>query len=887
MDQDVFAKEVAGDALAAFKVIYEAASEGFLSGKVDGANVLADLNQWNGKPAFAGLRSAIAASESGNHRLREEPAIARVVVETLDGKELVFFVCRSMPPRALANLRLASQRSPVGRLAALEPGDELVIPQYGVVFVLRTTSLKPVREDGEWDSSKSVFRDLEEATFSLQSFRKYLADTESTDGLLAALLDEEAPNLVAGEIKERITRLGLRDQPILDKIQDEIFRLPIDHRLYISGPPGTGKTTTLIRRLGLKLDLDFLSEEDTAAIERSDGASGHTSSWTMFTPTQLLRQYLKESFQREGIPAPDARVIPWEVMRRELARSVFPILRSATRKRGFVENREIENLRDSAIRQQIAFFEEFKDWQSETFFADLIERAKTIRSQKKTSLVKLGEDLLRLCEAATKIGAERTLIRISAQSSDVINAIQKEREAINRILENQMNQQLASNKRFLDELISYLEEAKNPADETDEDEDVFDVEDNGDEAPAKIVTRRDAFDAYKRALSGQARAKLKGRAVKPGTRNALILEWLGERQPDSAIIDELGTRLELLDALRPFRACDEQYVFGLPSRYRAFRRASRRDGTWFSVSETVRNQIHPLETDVIILASILSVRSLFDLAPASTKQGLLERFSALHDRFVNQVFIDEATDFSPVQLACMNGLARPVLDSVFLCGDFNQRLTPWGASNRASLQWAFPNLEFREINIGYRQSRILIDFAQAIAERLDGEIPDVQSPDRVEPEGRAPTLLEGVEALTDQANWISERIREVYRDVGNLPATAIFVESEDQVKPVASALEDALSDINIDVKPCLNGEVMGDDSSVRVFDVKHIKGLEFEAAFMLGVDRLEAEDETALARYLYVGSTRAASYFGVVCAAKLPTLLAPLRERFVANWSAS
>jgi DNA helicase IV len=41
----------------------------------------------------------------------------------------------------------------------------------------------------------------------------------------------------------------------------------------------------------------------------------------------------------------------------------------------------------------------------------------------------------------------------------------------------------------------------------------------------------------------------------------------------------------------------------------------------------------------------------------------------------NQILVDEATDFSPIQLASMRTLADQRTGSFFLSGDFNQRLS--------------------------------------------------------------------------------------------------------------------------------------------------------------------------------------------------------------------
>lgn len=68
--------------------------------------------------------------------------------------------------------------------------------------------------------------------------------------------------------------MGLRDQPILDKFQDEVFRLPLSHQVVLLGPPGTGKTTTLIRRLGQKLDIQYLDEDEQRVVQEVALAQG-------------------------------------------------------------------------------------------------------------------------------------------------------------------------------------------------------------------------------------------------------------------------------------------------------------------------------------------------------------------------------------------------------------------------------------------------------------------------------------------------------------------------------------------------------------------------------------------------------------------------------------
>ena len=84
---------------------------------------------------------------------------------------------------------------------------------------------------------------------------------------------------------------------------------------------------------------------------------------------------------------------------------------------------------------------------------------------------------------------------------------------------------------------------------------------------------------------------------------------------------------------------------------------------------------------------------------------------------------------------------------------------------------------------------------------------------------------------------------------------------------------------------CEEGKSLGDGTDVRVFDIQHIKGLEFEAVFFVDLDALEADFPELFERYLYVGATRAATYLGLICRQQLPTALKPLQHLFVDSWN--
>jgi DNA helicase IV len=134
-------------------------------------------------------------------------------------------------------------------------------------------------------------------------------------------------------------------------------------------------------------------------------------------------------------------------------------------------------------------------------------------------------------------------------------------------------------------------------------------------------------------------------------------------------------------------------------------------------------------------------------------------------------------------------------------------------------------------------------------------------------------------------NWLAQRIIEIEQSVRQLPSIAILVNSEEDVRWAADGLNQNLANQNIRVVACPNGQVMGQESDVRVFDVQHIKGLEFEAVFFVGVDQLVRNHPKLFDKYLYVGTTRAATYLGISCATRhLPSEIATLEPLFGESW---
>lgn len=879
-------EQLAGEALAQLESIAETAKSNLNDGCTLGSDALASINTMTSSSAIQRLGQISEANRESYQVLVAEPAIARVVVVDEEGEEKTYYICRTTPVSGFPNL--ASYRAPVGRLASLAIGAEFTLPNGTVVEVLERAQLRPNALADGWDSRDTVVEAEHFGPFTIESLRALLTEVageEVTEDILGQLLAEETvkANIIDGVRRSVITKMGLRDQPILDQYQDEIFRLPLDKRLLILGPPGTGKTTTLIRRLGQKLDTTFLEEGEKDLVEAIRIAQGirHDESWLMFTPTKLLQLYLKEAFNNERVPAPDKCIKTWDDYRRELARNAFGVLRTASGGGTFVLKDGLASLSETALERPIQWFDDFDTWQRKAYVQELHDAATQLHEAKTPEVLSLGARLQDILSRAVDGALAAMFGSLAVEIAKVQALVSSLKEGSDGKIKAALNLQLNRNRAFLDELARVIDSLQQAQASDADDQDDPDADEEED-ATAPRTGRAAALNAYMQAVRAQARAAASKRTVSKASRNGKIIEWLGDCGLTEADRAEVGASLLVQASARRFVNPVKRYLDGIPKRYRAFRRERQPANTWYRHEGFEARDIHPLELDIVLLAIL---RAAGDLISRPNVQRDIDSpaWSSLQPilgHYRNQVLVDEATDFSPIQLASMAALAHPRLRSFFACGDFNQRLTTWGARSADDLKWVFADFDIKEITVSYRQSKQLNDLARAMIRAVGGTEQDASLPAHMDSVGVAPALLEHATNAEAIVGWLADRIREIERFVGQLPSTAIFVNTEDDVVPVADALNVALAEHNIQVIACREGQAVGQESNVRVFDIQHIKGLEFEAVFFVGIDQLATLHPALFDKYLYVGTTRAATYLGVTCQGTLPSAIESLRAHF-------
>ena len=675
--------------------------------------------------------------------------------------------------------------------------------------------------------------------------------------------------------------MELRDQAVLDQYQDEIFRLPLDTRLVILGPPGTGKTTTLIKRLGLKLDHEYLTDEEKDLVATTAaGSARHAQSWIMFTPTDLLRQYVKEAFARENIAASDERISTWDDFRRDLARNRFGILRSGAGGGIFVMKEDAPSLQATTLALQREWFADFETWQSESFWTDLRTNAQALSAHKDSGIARLGTQLLETLPA-TLSGTNATAFPARRDGRRGAGSDRAPEDGNRMQHPHAIGQELKKDKTFS----TAWPISSRPWRDTDEGED---EDGEGEDDRRQIRVGKDAaVDALMRAIRGKARAKAMGRGLNSETRNGRIIEWLGDRGLSDSELLPIGESIQVQAAARRFVSPLQRYYSGLPGRYRRYRRARQAEGRWYSGEDFPASDVHPLEVDLMLLALLKAGRSMLEdrrIARAFA-QGEYRPLAPIRELYRTQVVVDEATDFSPVQLACMAKLCDPAANSFVACGDFNQRITSWGSRSDADLKWVYPDFDIRAITITYRHSRQLNELARSIAQLSSPDTPEAQLPPRTDNDGFKPVLATGMAEHAAIGAWLSARIEEIERLSKVLPPIAVLVSDEDEVIPLADFLNGVLRGRTSGPFPARAVSLPGRTTTCGCSTSSTLRGLEFEAVFFVGLDRLAQRYPDLFEKYLYVGATRAAMFLGMTTtAAALPDKMRALGDRFGTKW---
>lgn len=745
---------------------------------------------WQGETEFLSPQhyAAVAASRTAQLALSTEPFIGYAYTSK-PGEKMRLLICRHYTPLSVtprhSDTLYASYLSPMGQIITINAGG-----RYGYWCLHEKAQFRPVCDETErWDAvdCRIDARALNRLIRSLRTFLKG---------------ETQAP-----QRRELRYTVQLPAQAVLDAVQDEIFRLPMNSFVRISGGPGTGKTTVLIKRLSQKTKIEFLTDEEKRLLKTSGVADG--KQWLFFSPSDLLKSYLKEALAKELLPASDEHVKVYSTFRREVLRDSRFI---RVGNRGYFRmpaDKKFSLLKSESHRSVSELARGFTTFLNERWAT--IARDAFLQFH---DCARIPVDML-FGEAQSILEANERLNAALKQVRAVTNFQYKSLSALPAILARS-----AEMSRLASELVP----------------------------PATGLSQFSNIPP--------------------------LIESLQKAAKDTA---------DSMSLSRLFAA--------IPPAFHKYRTRPENASRFYgekSLSALKDRMISETELDILLLEALRFVHSLPQL-PVRGATGIPTDLQALLGSLRLIVMIDEATDFSPLELACMELIALPRYGGVTLSGDLMQRVTERGLRTWDDMSQVCRDYVGKNLTTGYRQTARLFSIAKALCDHSTGSDNGFRSAYELR-DSDPPAIAFKSEAAGPIEEWLTDRICEIF-DLSNnhLPTTAILVPTPRDVEMLCAKLRPRIHQNGLELDASHTGQALGDAARVRVFPVECIKGLEFEAVFYVGLDRMEDIYKDLLDKYVYVGLSRSRSFLGVTYETRFPQRLEVIAKYFVhgGTWGAS
>lgn len=670
----------------------------------------------------------------------------------------------------------------------------------------------------------------------------------------------------------------LRFNPILDPTQNRIKtrNLYDGTTIIIDGGPGTGKTTTMIQRLKYLIDKDAIEEDfveesglyqlNAKQRDQLHDAINKDRDWLFFSPSTLLKEYLSNAMNEEGLGNTNSKVWNWSEYCQKIIRENYLLIDPTNENTPFKASRNTETL--------IYKGKEVID----AFNVYFLNQLRTIKSKlpkideniKKYQWVSVASNILNQFDKCEELSLQQFIqlfhllnINYHEQSKELLGM---NRERVKRIIDElfilcEDNEEIFGK---LNELVqTQTQEQVEDSEEIEEEQDIDEIDEEEliDNTEKRVKTMMRTW--FRRYCYRQKNREVKLTARQEKLSELLLPVLLDEHKAE---MDRVGELVLFEQYAKYTRGLVSNIFGGFNGKYKRFRRQMH----------TSKNEAWNQD----LLASLLKRREGKELHPQ--EQALLVGFinnlvkevlrvqPNLHHQFVDGyrescrpiIGIDEVTDFSECDIYAMESLLSTEFNSLTLCGDLMQRLTKSGITSWEQILSLVKEPKIVEMNTSYRQSSRLLDVAKHLYEDTIGEKPNYKA---YMPSRKVPKPLAFISDNEDEKlDWIEFRIREVYDAYAKkLPSIAIFLNHKRDIPDFVENLKDTdfIIDAGIDVIDGSEGNVLASKNQIRVYPIDVVKGMEFDVVFFHNID--SERNNELVKRYIYVGVSRAAFFLGI------------------------
>jgi len=769
------------------------------------------------------------------YALESEPFVGYVKIKNNQGKVEEFLICRNYTPHCFQpvgkNALFGSYLSDnVGALMVRNPGAPYEYdPDYKM---FQKCNFEPEKDIDKWDATKCKMFWIE-GLATVESARFYLdqlqSSTSKSDQATAIPVSKVASTpIVSLDPPAKLftsQRIQLPARATLDQTQDEIFRLPFNKKIRISGAPGTGKTTVLLKRLSQKTKWEFLKSGERKLIGNIPWEQDNDN-WVLFTPSDLLKGYLKDALAKEMLPATDKHVQVYDTFRLEILREAG-FIRIGQRGIFSVLDDKETLLKEAGYKSVLELSKEF-----ESFLDDLF----------KTYLQK------KINRFNQQVGVLKPILDAEQES---ILSKSKEPQAAS---ESPDAYQIREKARRLREL--HLEISRFS------------------QAYQNLIEPLKSFQSFDLRFAYQVGGRIQDGAAQ-----------LASNPVSTVLFPQISPILtKLIKELRDFsESLSLKNLYELIGKgYQDFRENPENFEKYFQFNkknEVDSAKISAQEQSVLLFHALEFVRRFMDLLPADGN-GVPDAIRQIRARMKPIITIDEAADFSPLEIACMERFALPRIGGVSICGDLMQRVTKDGLQAWEDLAEMSGTYESYELNLSYRQTATLFEIANKLHRQMTKKESNYRSANLPSSDDPQP-LSKKCPNLSDAAEWITGLIEEILSsNGGRLPGMAVLVPDKETVEVFKVEISKRLIRMAVKVEGSQEGNSLGSESKVRIFPVENIKGLEFEVVFYVGIDRMAALHGDLIDKFLYVGLSRARRFFALAHETEFPQQLSCIEHLF-------
>jgi len=695
-------------------------------------------------------------------------------------------------------------------------------------------------------------------------------------------------------------QVSLRNNPVLDRNQNVAKFSNVFNGIaeVINGGPGTGKTTTMIQRLKLLIDKGDLKDfranhEECKLTDQEIDLVAGSDNWIFFSPTQLLKKYLQENMEYEGLTYTTQRTLVWS-----------EFLHNAVRDRYGLAGPDcpFDFIKHKYESVPVFVGEHFKIINGfASYFVSRIKEKYLKISKIDTSRFEwnlLGSIIKRECEKIDKVQNLGDLLKflINIESVDENVVVNGKRLTRSSEIYEQYNRDISSLADVIVVLLKRDNDMYASVTRLLNDQSMNKDQEEDDEVEETVEEENDYGDNLIR-ITRRVRSLLRVLALKSEDGNARVqgknLELYNLIKP---VINENGIRNLGQSAFfikyiySATRNSLSSFFNSIPSVYKQFRKDMPQDLRVYYSSEILQYIIEekknrplcPEEQSLLVGFINKMCREYYRIRPTGFEKSTHKYVDAYRSLCRPVIGVDEATDYSIIDFYGIRSFGHYVVESFTLCGDTMQMMREDGIKDWMVLNdpLIFENLEIKDLLVSYRQSKELMDLAGKIYEQETGKaspyecyLKNMDTP--------KPLWLES-DDMEEKAEWMSYRIIEVYKNYGEFPTIAVFTKDKETGEKLKEALDDCdlLANNGMKVRVC-SEDALADPTIVRIFPINEVKGMEFEVAFFYDIDDLETT--SLVNRYLYVGISRAAMYLAVTSTGRSQQISDMLSKYFYRN----